>query len=74
MVANVGVQANQVNINQAAQATLLKQAQTNLNDNSGVNLDEEASNLLIFQQAYQAASKTIQIAQTAFDTIMQINP
>jgi len=38
---------------------------------SGVNLDEEAANLLQYQQAYQAAAKVIQIAQTIFDTIIR---
>jgi flagellar hook-associated protein 1 FlgK len=37
---------------------------------SGVNLDEEAANLLKFQQAYQAASQIISTANTIFDTIL----
>ncbi|WP_448213127.1 flagellar hook-associated protein FlgK [Colwellia sp. MEBiC06753] len=36
----------------------------------GVNLDEEAANLLKFQQAYQASSKIISIASTIFDTLL----
>lgn len=38
---------------------------------SGVNLDEEAANLLQYQQAYQASAKMIQIAQNIFDTLIQ---
>jgi flagellar hook-associated protein 1 FlgK len=38
---------------------------------SGVNLDEEAANLLQYQQAYQASAKVIQVAQTIFDTLIQ---
>ena len=38
---------------------------------SGVNLDEEAAKLLQYQQAYQAAAKTIQVAQNIFDTLLQ---
>ena len=38
---------------------------------SGVNLDEEAARLIQFQQAYQASSKMIQIAQNIFDTLIQ---
>ncbi|WP_374354848.1 flagellar hook-associated protein FlgK [Chitinimonas sp.] len=72
MVSQVGVKANQVNINQAAQAQLLKQTQTKLSETSGVNLDEEASNLLVFQQAYLASSRTIQIAQKAFEAVLSI--
>lgn len=39
---------------------------------SGVNLDEEAADLLRFQQAYQACSKVIGVAQTLFATILEI--
>jgi flagellar hook-associated protein 1 FlgK len=38
---------------------------------AGVNLDEEAAQLIQYQQAYQAASKMIQIAQSIFDTLIQ---
>ena len=37
---------------------------------SGVNLDEEAARLMQFQQAYQAAAKVLQVAQTVFDTLL----
>ena len=37
---------------------------------SGVNLDEEAANMLKFQQAYQAASQIISVANTIFDTLL----
>ncbi len=39
---------------------------------SGVNLDEEASRLIQYQQSYQAAAKMLQIAQTIFDSLLQI--
>ncbi len=37
---------------------------------SGVNLDEEAADLLRFQQAYQASAKIIQASQTLFDALL----
>jgi flagellar hook-associated protein 1 len=37
---------------------------------SGVNLDEEAANLLRFQQAYQAAAQVLVTANTVFDTLL----
>lgn len=37
---------------------------------SGVNLDEEAANLLRFQQAYQAAAQVISIADNLFQTFL----
>jgi flagellar hook-associated protein 1 FlgK len=39
---------------------------------SGVNLDEEAANLLRYQQAYQVASKVIQTANLMFDTLLSL--
>lgn len=38
---------------------------------SGVNLDEEAARMIQYQQAYQAAGKMMQIAQSIFDTLIQ---
>lgn len=38
---------------------------------SGVNLDEEAADLLRFQQAYQAAAQVISIADNIFQTFLQ---
>jgi flagellar hook-associated protein 1 len=37
---------------------------------SGVNLDEEAANLLRYQQAYQAAAQVIAVSSTLFDTLL----
>jgi flagellar hook-associated protein 1 FlgK len=37
-----------------------------------VNLDEEAANLMRYQQAYQAASKVIQVADSLFQSLLQI--
>ena len=39
---------------------------------AGVNLDEEASRLIQFQQGYQAAAKVLQTAQTLFDTLLKL--
>ncbi len=39
---------------------------------SGVNLDEEAVDLLRFQQAYQASSRVIQIARETLQTIFEL--
>jgi flagellar hook-associated protein 1 FlgK len=38
----------------------------------GVNLDEEAAKLIQYQQAYQAAAKMLQTAQTVMDTVLQL--
>jgi flagellar hook-associated protein 1 FlgK len=49
---------------------LFTQAYNRNQAKSGVNLDEEAANLLKFQQAYQAASQIISVANTIFDTLL----
>jgi flagellar hook-associated protein 1 FlgK len=72
MVGTVGNKAREVQVNAKAGAALLAQAQGAAQDVSGVNLDEEASNLLKYQQAYQAAGKVMQIADTIFDTLLSI--
>lgn len=54
----------------AAQQTLLNQAVAARDSVAGVNLDEEAANLLRFQQAYQAAAQAMQVAGTLFDTLL----
>jgi flagellar hook-associated protein 1 len=73
MVSQVGSQTSQAQLNSQTQDTMLQQAQAAQQSVSGVNLDEEASNLLQYQQAYQAAGKVIQIASQLFDTILQLN-
>ena len=39
---------------------------------SGVNLDEEAARLIQYQQSYQAAAKMLQVAQSVFDTLLEV--
>lgn len=43
-----------------------------LDQQAGVNLDEEAVNLVKYQQAFQASGKAIQVASTLFDTLLAI--
>ena len=52
--------------------SIAAEAETAVDQQSGVNLDEEAARLIQFQQSYQAAAKILQVAQTIFDTLLQI--
>jgi flagellar hook-associated protein 1 FlgK len=72
MVSQVGSQAHQLQVASAAQDNLLSQVQQARDSVSAVNLDEEAANLLRYQQAYLAASKTIAAASTMFDAVMKL--
>lgn len=47
-------------------------AQSTVAAQSGVSLDDEAANLIRYQQAYQASAKVISVAQTLFDQLLQI--
>jgi flagellar hook-associated protein 1 FlgK len=72
MVSQVGSKTQQVDTMSQTQDTLVQQSQLAQQSISGVNLDEEAANLLRYQQAYQAAGKMIQIAQTLFQTVLDL--
>lgn len=70
LVSGIGNKAREVDTTSAAQGALLKQAQVSQQSFSGVNLDEEAANLLRFQQAYQAAAKMIDLSSKLFDMLI----
>lgn len=71
-VNQVGNQTNQIQTSSTAQTSLVTQITTAQQSVSGVNINEEAANLLQYQQLYQANSKVIQTAQTLFQTILGI--
>jgi flagellar hook-associated protein 1 FlgK len=70
LVGELGTQTRSAQINSDAQAALLSQAQQSRDAVSGVNLDEEAANLLRFQQAYQAIAQVISVADSTFQTLL----
>jgi flagellar hook-associated protein 1 FlgK len=72
LVATVGGLAGGATTTSDAQSALLKDALNAESSVAGVNLDEEASRLMQFQQQYQAAAKIIQTARTLFDQILQL--
>ncbi len=69
-VGDVGTRTRQAEITSAAQEKLLSDAIATRESISGVNLDEEAANLLRYQQAYQAAAQVIATADTLFQTLL----
>lgn len=71
LVATVGNKANAINTADTAQTALVQSAQTARDSVSAVNMDEEAANLVKFQQAYQACAKCIGVAGTIFDSLLQ---
>ena len=72
LVSTVGSAALRSRQAAEAQGALREQAELDVEGLSGVNLDEEAANLLKYQQAYQAAGKVIAVADELFQTLLGI--
>ncbi|MDX2349640.1 MAG: flagellar hook-associated protein FlgK [Porticoccus sp.] len=70
LVGFVGNQTNIVRVNLTAQEGLTQQMFALQQSESGVNLDEEATNLIRYQQYYQASAKVIEVGGTMLDTIL----
>ncbi len=70
LMADVGTQTRQAQIARDSSATLLESAQAQREAISGVNLDEEAADMLRYQQAYQACAQVISVSNTMFDTLL----
>jgi len=64
------VVTQQVKINLQVEESILQQAIERRESVSGVNLDEEAADLIRYQQAYQAAARVIQTSQELFDSLL----
>ena len=73
LVGDVGAKTQEFGLISQAQDNMLAQTVASQQAVSGVNLDEEAANLIRYQKAYQAAAKAMQIAQTMFDAILAMN-
>lgn len=72
LVAKVGSKAREVQAGERTQMSLLAQATAARDAVAGVNLDEEAANLVRFQQSYQAAGRVMSVAQRLFDEMLAI--
>jgi flagellar hook-associated protein 1 FlgK len=69
-MADIGVRVQAAQSTAAISAGVAAQSEAARSAKSGVNLDEEAARLIQYQQAYQAAAKILQIAQTLFDALL----
>ncbi len=69
-VGSVGVAAAGANASLEAQQIIYDDSLAAVDSLSGVNLDEEAANMLRYQQAYQAAAQMIRVTQELMDTLM----
>ncbi|HSW63248.1 MAG TPA: flagellar hook-associated protein FlgK [Dissulfurispiraceae bacterium] len=72
IVSDVGVKAGSAKTSLRAQNTLVEQLESRRQELSGVNLDEEAANLIKFQKSYEAAAKMISVADEMLDTLLNM--
>ncbi len=70
LVAAVGTTSRYASSNLEAQGVLLEQSIATRQSVSGVNLDEEAANMLRYQQSYQAAAQMITVADNLFRSLL----
>jgi flagellar hook-associated protein 1 FlgK len=71
-ISSIGSQSYQLKVQSTFDQTVMTKTGQALDNYSGVNLDEEASNLIRYQQAYQASGKVMQIAKQMFDSLLNI--
>ena len=71
-VNDMGNVARQASISQSALKVVNEQAINARDQVSGVSMDQEAADLIRFQQAYQASAKVLQVASEVFDSILQV--
>jgi flagellar hook-associated protein 1 FlgK len=72
MVNAVGNKTRELEVTSGAADQLVNSATQAQQSISGVNLDEEATNLMKYQQAYQAAGKVMQTADKLFDVLLSL--
>lgn len=72
LVGAIGAKTNELMVTSQAQDAMVTQTVAMQQGVSGVNLDEEAANLLRYQKAYQASAKAMQIANTMFDALLAL--
>jgi flagellar hook-associated protein 1 FlgK len=70
VVVNLGVEAQTVNRRADIQDTITSQVDAARDGQSGVSLDEEMTNMLQFQRAYQAASKVLSVIDDTLNTLI----
>lgn len=72
LVSDVAVKSNSASSALTANTELVDSIESSISSNSGVSADEEAANLLVYQEAYEANAKVITIAGELFDTLINM--
>ncbi len=69
---NLSTRSNAVTQSQTTQDDRLQEAQSRMAANSGVNLDEELTNLTTYQQAYAASARVLSVVDKLYETLLQL--
>ncbi len=72
IVQEIGILTSQARTSAQASESLMRQSEAALSSVAGVNIDEEAGNLIKYEQSYNASAQLISIARDLFDAILQI--
>lgn len=72
MLSNIGARVQSAQASASTSAATADNIKQQLTASTGVNLDEEASKLIQYQQGYQAAAKILSVAQKVFDTLLTL--
>ena len=71
LLSDVAVRTQRAQASAETETSLLSSALDRQSSLQGVNLDEEAANLVRYQQAYQAAAQIVAVANEVFDTLLR---
>jgi flagellar hook-associated protein 1 FlgK len=72
MVSGLGNEASLIYSEQRSSESLVNQIQDRIRSISSVSLDEEMTNMLRYQQAYQASARVISVARDMADAVFQL--
>lgn len=72
LVGSIAIKSSSASDQLEANETLVSNIEDSISSNSGVNSDEEAADLLVYQNAYEANAKVISVASELFDTIISM--
>jgi flagellar hook-associated protein 1 FlgK len=69
---DIATQSATAQTNSTTQSDRLTEAQSQVSQVSGVNLDQQLSNMVTYQQAYSAGARIMQTAQALYATLLQL--
>ena len=70
LVSDVGNKVSQARTAERVSGSMLEQSKQFYESTSGVSLEEEAANLIQYEQAFNASARVITVAQQIFDTLL----